>query len=134
LGDVYISEFVSLNQHSCTHLLYIREKATALLCMWMGLHSVPLSTDMNFIPKHCLGHFNASLLFWLEGKEQTSKEAQQIRYAYMECIKNNRFSHNPLKILRKWDLFTRSRLGIWMRKKSYFNFQVNDAKCQLCSY
>jgi hypothetical protein len=123
LGDVFISEFVSLNQHSCTHLLYMREKATALLCMWMGLHSVPLSTNLNFIPKHCLGHFNASLLFWLEGKEQTSKEAQQIRYAYMECIKNNRFSHNPLKILRKWDLFTRSRLGIWMRKKVISTFK-----------
>jgi hypothetical protein len=117
LGDVYISEFVSLNQHSCTHLLYIREKATSLLCMWMGLHSVSLSTDLEQIPKHCLSHFNASMLFWLEGKEQTSKETQQIRYAYMECIKNNRFSHDPLKILGKWDEFTRSRLGIWMRHK-----------------
>jgi hypothetical protein len=53
----------------------------------------------------------------MEGKEQTSKECQQIRYAYMEVCMENFLNFNPLKILNKWEEFSRSRLCIWMRKK-----------------
>jgi len=117
-GDVYISEFVSLNQHSCTHYLYIREKACSLLAMWMSLHSQYLTEDLSSVSDDCMSHFNASLLFWLEGKEQTSKEVQQVRYAYMDCVMDNFINHFPLKILSKWEPFSRSRLCIWMRKRT----------------
>jgi hypothetical protein len=116
-GDVYISEFVSLNPHSCTHYLYVREKAMSLFAMWMSLHSTYLTAEFEDIPEDCHEHFNASLLFWLEGKEQTSKEVQQVRYAYMEVCMDNFINHNPLKILSKWEEFSRSRLCIWMRKR-----------------
>jgi hypothetical protein len=53
----------------------------------------------------------------MEGKEQTSSECQLIRYAYMESTRTNSFSYEPLKILSKWDEFSRSRLCIWMRNK-----------------
>jgi hypothetical protein len=117
-GDAYISEFVSLNQHSITHYLYIREKMTVLMSMWLSLHENYLSSFSTFkMKQECKEHFLASLLFWLEGKEQTSKEVQQIRYAYMECAMDNKINYDPLKILNKWEHFSRSRLCVWMRKK-----------------
>jgi hypothetical protein len=109
-GDCFISEFVSVNQHSITHYLYMREKACSLLSMWMSLHSQYLNKDLSQLSDDCRMHFCASLLFWMEGKEQTSKDSQQIRYAYMECSMDNKLSFNPLKILSKWDEFSRSRL------------------------
>jgi hypothetical protein len=88
-GDVYITEFVSLNQHSITHHLYLREKMSLFYAMWMNLHSEYLSKSCFSVSDDCRMHFNTTLLFWLEGKEQTSKEAQLVRYAYMECAMDN---------------------------------------------
>jgi hypothetical protein len=117
-GDVFITEFVSLNQHSVTHYLYLREKMTVLLSMWLSLHENYLSSlSSRTMKQDCKEHFLTSMLFWLEGKEQTSKEVQQVRYAYMECAMDSRINYNPLKILNKWERFSRSRLCVWMRKK-----------------
>jgi hypothetical protein len=89
----------------------------SLMAMWYSLHNHYLTTELNAISSDCKKHFNTSLLFWMEGKEQTSKECQQIRYAYMDVCMENFLNFNPLKILSKWEHFSRSRLCIWMRKK-----------------
>jgi hypothetical protein len=89
----------------------------SLYAMWFSLHNHYLTTKFENISEDCQKHFNASFLFWMEGKEQTSKECQQIRYAYMEVCMENFLNFNPLKILSKWEHFSRSRLCIWMRKK-----------------
>jgi hypothetical protein len=53
----------------------------------------------------------------MEGKEQTSKEIQQVRYAYMDVCMDNMINHDPLKIISKWERYSRSRLCIWLRKR-----------------
>jgi hypothetical protein len=136
-GDCFISEFVSVNHHSITHYLYIREKACSLLSMWMSLHSEYLNTGLSEISDDCRMHFLTSLLFWLEGKEQTSRDVQQIRYAYMECSMDNGLSFNPLKILNKWDSFSRSRLCLWMRKqviRTFTNMKPGNMYTSKCAF
>jgi len=133
-GECYISEFVSLNKHSMTHLLFLKEKLLSLTAMWLHLHDTYITDcPLNQLPSEIIMHINSSMLFWMEGKEQTSKECQQIRYAYMECTKFNSIDFNPLKILTKWDNFSRSRLTVWMRHKVIECFSTMSASDILLS-
>lgn len=117
-GDVYIMEFVSMNKHIITHNLFAREKTCSILATWLHLYNItPMQTTLDKIPEEIQRHLNICTLVWLEGKEQTSKELQQVRYAYMEVVRHNHINYDPLKILEKWDSFSRSRLLVWCRKR-----------------
>jgi hypothetical protein len=125
----YMTEFVSLNKHSITHLLYLREKALSLTAMWMQLFNVFLTEQrLDCLDPEITAHINASILFWIEGKEATSKECQQIRYAYMDLTRGNIMHSDPMKILNKWDTYSRSRLTVWMRNQVIRCFQRMDPR------
>jgi len=83
--------------------------------MWCQLFDHQLSEGLENLSREILMHFNTSILIMLEGKEHTSKELQQVRYSYMEAIKSGTSSPDLLKILNKWEKFSRSRLMIWCR-------------------
>uniref|UniRef100_A0AAT9JGY1 RNA-directed RNA polymerase L n=1 Tax=Blatta orientalis phasmavirus 2 TaxID=3133446 RepID=A0AAT9JGY1_9VIRU len=67
---------------------------------------------------------NLSLLVAMEDKASTEAEMTLSRYMYMEMFKaeNKHCSPNPLKMVRKFNTYPRSRLLVWVQQNLVRNF------------
>lgn len=112
-------DFVSLDRHRIGHLLSLSEKMMCFLGMWAQLHDVfPLSVLQNPSDHpEPVKHFAATMLFYMEDKPQTSSNIQNVRYGYMEAIRNSVLPVRPLKVLKKLDPRPKSRLLVWAYNK-----------------
>nr|AJG39269.1 RNA-dependent RNA polymerase [Wuhan Spider Virus] len=112
IGDFYCTEFVSLDRHRITHLLYAQYKQASMMCFWHMLFGD--NGCQEYAPNvRVRSHFWMACLVFLEDKERTSANLQHIRYAYMEVIKGGYTRSDPLKILNKIEHTVRSRLMVF---------------------
>jgi len=128
--DWFSSDFVSMDVKRLSHQLVVPEKTIALCSMWASLFDEEefFNSAQNLQGRDTIEHTLASVLFLMEDKEKTSADLQQIRYAYMEILKESRDFPNPLKILRKMSDIPRSRLQIWMYKQIIKCFEMQLLK------
>jgi len=119
IGEEWLcSEFFSLNRHRLSHLVMTAEKFVAITSANIEIFHDDFGKNPTFLDSKVKRHAAFQILCFLESKQQTSSNIQQLRYFYMECCKNNDFwPVDPCKILSKLDISPKSRLLVWIYKK-----------------